>query len=813
MINSNFKILLRGLWRKKSFTLLNTMGLSIGISASLLIFLLIRYELSIDSFHANRDRIYRVVSTETYRTGLMDNDGCAPTPLPDDLRKDFPQPAIVAAVWRVGDAQFGIPLAKGGRDKQVLVKDVYFADAALFGIFDFPWVAGDPQSGLKDTYTMAISRSLAANWYGSWQEAIGKTIIWGDVQKPYKITGILEDPPANTDIPLQVVLSYATFREQHAKELVDPKNWDNFSLQSQCFFLLGKGQHIESMNALLPGFVARHFTPLFANSDTRDSCLFQPLREMHFNSQFDRFGKRGWTYSELWSMGLIGLFLLVVACINFINLSTAQSLNRAKEVVVRKVLGSSRRQLLTGFLWETAMLVLLALVVGCFLAQLTLPALRQLLERPVSLELFRSPVTFLFLLGTGLLATFFAGSYPGMVLARFDPVAAFKSKINTKTVGGISLRRSLIVLQFAIAQLLIIGTLVIVRQMDFFRNRPMGFDRKAITLIDLPPVQGHVQKSAWFRSQVLQMPGVISASLCNAPPSTSGSNSSNFIFENDPHPESFELQQRHADSSYLSVFHLGMVAGHGLNPSDSAGEALFNETAVSLLGIRSPQAIIGKTFTFGGINGNRIKIVGVVRDFNGNSLREKIKPLAILPFAAFYGQLAVRLDPGKIKPTMARLQTLFTQTYPDQFFVAPFFDDTVVDFYNAEAIESKLFKTFAILAILISCLGLYGLVSFMAVQKTKEVGIRKVLGASAPGILYLFSREFVLLIGLAFLIAAPIGYYLMQGWLSGFYYHMAIGWEVFAVAVAASMVIALITVGAKAIKAALANPVTSLRSE
>jgi ABC-type antimicrobial peptide transport system permease subunit len=813
MVNSNFKILFRGLWRAKSFSLLNIAGLAVGISASLLIFLLIRYELSIDNFHSKRDRIYRVVSTETYRTGVMQYDGSAPTPLADGLHQDFPQPEQVAPVWRVGDAQFGIPLSNGGRDKQVLAREVYFADAALFNLFDFPWLAGDPQKGLKDAYTMAISRSFAASWFGNWQDAIGKTIIWGDTQKPYKVTGILKDPPLNTDIPLQVVLSYATYREQHAKELADPTMWDNFGLSSQCFFLLRKGQNIESMNAMLPAFVATHFTPLFANSDTRDSCFFQPLKEMHFSSQFERYGSRGWTYSELWSMGMIGIFLLTVACINFINLATAQSLNRAKEVGVRKVLGSSRKQLLTGFLWETAMLVSLALILGCFLAQWALPQLRQLLERPVSLDLLSSPATLAFLLGTGLLVTLFAGSYPGMILARFDPVAAFKSKINTRTVGGISLRRSLIVLQFAIAQLLIIGTLVIVRQMDFFRNRPMGFDRKAITLVDLPPVKDHVRTSAWFKSQVLQMPGVLSASLCNAPPSTSWTSSSNFIFENDPQPENFELQQRYADSSYLSVFHLGLVAGRGLNPSDSTGEALFNETAVRLLGIRSPEAIIGKTFAWGGRFANRIKIVGVVHDFNSNSLREKIKPVVILPFADFYGQLAVRLDPTKIKPTMTRLQTLFTQTYPDQFFVAPFFDDAVVDFYNAEAIESTLFKTFAALAIFISCLGIYGLVSFMAVQKTKEVAIRKVLGASVPGILYLFSKEFALLIGLAFLIAAPIGYYLMRGWLSDFYYHLDIGWGVFVFAILSSLVIAMITVGAKAVKAALANPAKSLRSE
>jgi putative ABC transport system permease protein len=704
-------------------------------------------------------------------------------------------------------------LPNGGRDKQVVAKEVYFADAALFNIFDFPWLAGDPQTGLKDPYTMAISRSFAASWFGNWREALGKTIVWGDAQQPYKVTGILEDPPSNTDIPIQVVLSYATYREQHAQELADPRNWDNFSVASQCFFLLHKGQRIGSMNSVLPTFVAKHFTPLFANSDTRDSCFFQPLKEMHFNSQFERYGSRGWTYSELWSMGLIGIFLLAVACINFINLATAQSLNRAKEIGVRKVLGSSRRQLLRGFLGETAMLVLLATVVGCLLAEMALPSLRQLLERQVSLDLVGSPPTLLFLLGTGLLVTFLAGSYPGMVLARFDPVTAFKSKINTKTVGGISLRRSLIVLQFAIAQLLIIGTLVIVRQIDFFRSRPMGFDRKAITLIDLPAVKDHVRKSAWFKSQVLQMPGVISASLCNAAPSTSWTSSSNFIFENDPQPENFELAQRYADSSYLSLFHIGLVAGRGLNPSDSTGEGLFNETAVGLLGIRSPESIIGKTFAWGVQFENRIKIVGVVRDFNSNSLREKIKPMVILPFPNFYGLLAVRLDPTRIKPTMTRLQTLFTQTYPDQFFVAPFFDDTVVDFYNAEAIESTLFKTFAVLAIFISCLGLYGLISFMAVQKIKEVAIRKVLGASIPGILYLFSKEFMLLIGLAFLIAAPVGYYLMRGWLSDFYYRKDIGWGVFALAILSSLAIALVTVGAKASTAARANPAKSLRSE
>ena len=813
MLHSNLRILARGLWRKKSFSLLNVLGLAVGIAAALLIFLLIRYELSIDKFHSKRDRIYRVVSTETYRNGLVDFDGCSPEPLADAMIKEFPQAEKVAHVWKAGQVQFGIPSLSGGPDKQVLTNGAYYADPELFQIFDFPWIAGDPGTALRETYTVAISRSLADSWFGHWQDALGKTLLQGPERKPYRITGIMEDAPSNTDISLKVVFSYSTYRSWNEKALADPTNWDNFSTASQCFFLLRKGQRIGSMEALLPRFVATHFTPLFAHSDTRDSCYFQPLAKMHFDSDFSRYGPRGWTYSELSAMGLIGIFLLAVACINFINLATAQSLNRAKEVGVRKVLGSNRGQLLAGFLGETALMVILALVLGCIFAEVALPELRVILEKPVSMELFDNPSTLLFLLITGLLVTFLAGSYPGMVLSRFDPVDAFKSRINTKTVGGISLRRSLIVLQFAIAQLLIIGTLVIVRQMDLFRNRPMGFDRKAITLVYLPNSQDRAQKNAWFKSKAVQIPGVLSASLCSDPPSTSGTNESNFIFENHSLPEDFELVRRYADTGYLSVFHLALAAGRYIYPSDTIREALLNETAVSMLGVRSPADVIGKSIQLGSFSGKRTTIVGVIRDFNNTSLREKIKPLVVESAADRYWQLAIRLDPHNIKPAMTRLQELFSETYPDHFFNAPFFDDTVVDFYNAEAVQSKLFKAFAILAIFISSLGLYGLVSFLAIQKTKEVGIRKVLGASVQSIIYMFSREFALLVGLAFLVAAPLGYYMMKTWLSGYYYHMELGWEVFFIAILSSLAIALLTVGFKAVKAAVANPTKSLRTE
>lgn len=811
MLQTNFKLLLRSLWRKKSFSLLNIAGLAVGIAASLLIFLLIRYELSVDSWHSKKERIYRVISVEAYRNGTTDYDGCAPIPLADALRREFPQAEQVAHVSRAGKWPFILPGARASDERLVATDNIYFADTPLFKIFDIPWLAGNPGIALKETYTMAISRSVADSWFGHWQDAIGKTVLQGEGRTPFRVTGVMEDPRPNTDVALNVVLSYATYRAWHEKELADPRNFDNFSTSSQCFFLLRKGLPISSMEALLPKFVATHFTPLYAQSDSRDSCYFQPLREMHFDKNLDRYGKAGWSYGELWAMGLIGGFLLLVACINFINLSTAQSLTRAKEISVRKVLGSNRRQLLADFLRETALLVLLAMGLGCILANLALPSLRLLLEKPVRLD--ASWQTTIFLLMTGILVTFLAGFYPGLVLSRFNPIKALKGKINTRIAGGITLRRGLLVLQFAIAQLLIIATLVIVGQMKYFHSRPMGFERKAIALVNLPRSKQKIQKNDYFKQQALSIQGVVSASLCNMAPSAESNNSSLFVFDHHSQPEGFELFHRAGDSAYLSLFRIGLAAGRLPYGSDTGRqeECLLNETVVHMLG-ETPATVLGKHIQLG-MQSKPIAIVGVVRDFNNSTLREKVKPLAIFSSADRFGTLAVKLDPSNMQQTLTQLQAAFIKTYPGNFFNSAFFDDTVADFYRAEAIAATLFKIFAVLAIFISCLGLYGLVSFMTVQKTREVGVRKVLGASVSDIVLLFSKEFTVLIALAFLIAAPLGYFFMQRWLMDYYYHIQPGWQEFTIAIFTSVVIAWITVGYKAAKAAVANPVKSLRTE
>lgn len=305
----NINITFRRLWRKKSFSLLNIMGLSVGIAASLQIFLLIRYELSIDRFHLKQDRIYRVVCTETFGNGVTEFDGCSPIQLPDALRSEFPGIEKVAATMRMGTQSFTLPSSdeskdSQGKEKKVQASDVYFSDPSLFSIFDFPWLAGNPEQALQEPYTAAITRSVAENWFVHWQNAIGKLILLGDDRVPYRITGILKDPPPNTDLAMKVILSYATFRIIQGKEMSAPGDWDNFNTSSQCFFLLSDKKMKQSVDAMLPGFVHRHFSPLYAASHVKDSCFFQPLREMHFNTQISRYGKDGWSYSDGGNKGI-----------------------------------------------------------------------------------------------------------------------------------------------------------------------------------------------------------------------------------------------------------------------------------------------------------------------------------------------------------------------------------------------------------------------------------------------------------------------------------------------------------------------------
>lgn len=813
MIRNYLKIAVRALWRKKTFAFLNILGLAVGMGCALIIFLVIRNEQSFDTFHTKRDRVYRLATDLKLRSGEVQHYGVTTILAPEAFRLAFPSVEAVAATWRIGGAQFSIP--RQGTNRQFKEPaGVFYVEPAFFDILDFPWIQGNPATALKNPYTVAISKSMAEKWFGDWHKAMGQTVLFGDDRFPLSITGILKDPPTNTDIQLKVAVSYATFRALHRADFTSPETWGSIGSASECFILLHPGQDPRLIEAGLPAFSRKNYAQTDGEGSAVTTNVLIPFNIMHADEDHDRYGDPSLSNHELWALGLIGLFLVVVACINFVNLATAQSTARAKEIGVRKVLGSNRRQLLTQFFMETALLTLVAMILACILTELFLPAVGKLANRDLTLTLFQVPLAILFLVVTGLAVTFLAGFYPGLILSGFDPVDAIKSKLHTTGRGSISLRRGLVVLQFVIAQLLIIGTLVVIRQMSLYRNQSMGFDRKGVALVGLPSDSVGLGRYLYFKQKVSRLPGVVSAALADTPPSTEDSWNTDVFFDTRPQPEGTSIMIRYADTDYLRTFHMRLAAGRQAYPSDTVHEILVNETAVRMFGLHSDEEAIGRELRLGGV-GKNLPIVGVIKDFNDKPLNDQqgIRPLVVAPALKGYSLLAVRFDPHHTADGLSAVGSLYSEIFPEHVFDPSFYDEVLMDNYHMEDEAGMLFRLFAILAIFISALGLYGLVSYMAAQKTKEVGIRKVLGASVQSIVFLFSREFTLLVGVAFLISAPLGYYFMHQWLNSFYYRTPIGWEVFAVAIVLSILIAWATVGYRALRAALADPVKALKYE
>lgn len=806
-----FRTSFRSLRKNKSFSLINIAGLGVGIAASLLIFLVIHHEMNYDDYHQKKDRIYRVVTNKKNRSNgaIEERHGGIPAPLPLAMPNDFPAFEKAAAIASLGGAQVYVPGKDLANEKRFKENEgLFFVQPGIFDIFDYTWVAGNA-TGLEAPNTGVISQSLAETYFGSAEAAMGKTIEFWSFRIKVHIKGVFKDLPNNTDIPVKLGVSYATLQEIASGMFTDPGAWSGIDGNQQFFVLLPKGHTITSQEAQLPAFVKK-----FYQEDKNKLAMelrFQPLKDIHLNKDYGTYQGDALSIKELWSLGLIGAFLLLVACINFINLATAQSVLRAREIGVRKVLGSNRSQLIQQFLQETGMIALLALALGILLALATLPLLNDLMNKKLSQHLLYHPTVLLFMVTITLVVTLLAGLYPALIVSGFKPVAIFKNKLTTKAAGGISLRRGLVVFQFVIAQLLVIGTIVVVKQTQFFRNRSMGFDKAGIATIDLPSDSSLKVKYPLLKQRMLSIPGVQAASLCWNTPVTYWANEKEFYFNNDPVKQSFKLTMQYADTGYYSTFGIKLAMGRLPFASDSVREVLVNETAVKQLGFASTGEIIGKTISFDGVV--RYPVVGVVRDFNSRSLHVGMKPMAITTLYNTYANLAIRMNLESMNGTLAQVQKIFREVYPTYMYDVEFFDEKIARFYKTEATTSQLFKIFATLAIFISCLGLYGLVAFMAVQKTKEIGIRKVLGASVQSIVYLFSREFTVLIIIAFLIAAPVGYYFMNQWLGDFHYHISIGVGVFALAIASSVVIAWITVGYKAVRAALVNPVKSLKTE
>lgn len=804
MLKNYFKTAWRSLVRNKSYTIINITGLAIGIAACLLIFLVINFETSFDNYHQKKDHIYRILSKRTSSEGVKIR-ASMPIPLEKDLRIDFPQLPLVTSALHDDGKQISIN-DNSGRVKKFKEDDTYIVEPQFFSVFDFAWLAGNKKNALTEPNTVVLSEQVAKKYFGSWDKAMGKTITY-EKNLDLKVTGILKDQPANTDLPVTLAISYATIKSTDYKSNME--DWGSNFGSHNCFVVLPDNISEARFNQDLVAFLKKHKPEDYK----KEALLLQPLTEMHYDTRAGLFSGEVFSRDLIKALGLIGLFLLVIACVNFINLATAQAVNRSKEVGIRKVLGSRRNQLILQFLSETFIITLFAVLVAIALSEAALPSLNKLLEVKLNAGFITDPLILLFLGGVLIAVTLLSGMYPSMVLSGFNPIAALKNKISRGKSSGITLRRSLVVLQFGIAQVLVIGTIVIISQVDHFKNSSLGFDKDAVITVTLPGDSVSRLSMKALRNQILEQPGIKDLSYSFSSPSDNASWGTRITYNNAAEESDFRVNLKWADVEYFKLYNLKFVAGRPYVKSDTVREYVVNETLLKNLGVTNPKDAIGKTINIWGDKKLTAQIVGVVKDFNVSSLREQIPAVLMASWNDQYSIANIKLNPANMKPTLANIEKVWTATFPENIYEYKFLDQKIANFYKKETQLSQLYKIFAGMAIFISCLGLYGMVSFMAVQRTKEVGIRKTLGASVSHIVYLFSKEFTLLILVSFAISAPIAWYFMQLWLQEFTYRIYLGAGIFIMSISLSIIIAWATVGYKAIKAALVNPVRSLRSE
>jgi putative ABC transport system permease protein len=808
MFKNYFKTTFRSLIRNRNYTIINIAGLATGIAVSIMIFIIIQFQTSFDNFHSKKDRIYRVL-TEYHHAdaaNIFYGKG-VPYPMPKGLKSEFPQIEKLTPIYADHNNQILVL-----NDKEMPVKKfkedagVFFTEPAFFDIFDFPLLAGSYAS-LKDPNNVLLTKEIADKYFGDWKTAIGKSIKLKSYSADVlKVSGILATVPANTDFQLKLVIAYGTgFTGNYISKSTD---WDGTASDFGCYILLPPNTSAANFNTQLRAYSKKVESP-----DNKDSHIIQALSDVHYDTKTGDYSNKTISHELINALWLIAAFILLIACVNFINLSTAQAVNRAKEVGVRKVLGSNKWQLKTQFITETLSIVLSSVVLAIIISFVALPSVNRILELPLSINIFHNPaiVVFLFIVTIAVIAL--AGSYPSIVLSRFNPVNALRSKLVAKSTKGISLRRGLVVFQFIIAQALIVGTLIIVKQMNYFTNQPLGFDKNTVVNLPFPTDSIALSKLDYLKQQLSSVIGVKTVSFSsNTPVEDDNDMWDNLKFNRAIKQTDFYAITKFADDQYVPTYKLPLIAGRNVEASDTAKEFLVNESLIKSLGIKKPQDALNKEIS---IWGGQMKgtIVGVLKDFNDRSFRRDLAPLLITTSKKIYSEAGIKLITTDIPSAMQSIEKTWNQIFPDNVFEYKFLDDKVESFYKQENQLSQLYKIFAVIAIFLSCLGLYGLASFMAVQRIKEVGIRKVLGATAGNIVYLFSKEFILLISIAFVISTPVAWYYMHQWLQDYPYRINMSWWIFILGGVASVFIALLTVSFQAIKAAIANPVKSLRTE
>ncbi|QMU31208.1 ABC transporter permease [Adhaeribacter radiodurans] len=817
MIQNYLRMAFRIFIRNKAFTAINVLGLSIGISASLIIFLIVHYEFSYDKFVSNSDQVYRVVMDLKFN-GNEGHSAAVPAPLSNAIQQEVSGVEVTVPLMQFqGDATAKVSIQREKTTEPVILKKqagIIFTNSQYFSLLPFQWLAGSPNNALKNPFTVVLTESRARQYFPSENlpDILGKEIKYNE-DFTATVSGIVQDLNETTSFEAVEFISFATIAQTHLQDNFMMQVWNDWMAYSQVYVKLAPNNQAANVENQLVALFKKYNKD--ANKDKGNSMRFklQLLSDLHFNKDYSGFNQRIIPKSVLYSLFAVAAFLLLLACINFINLTTANAARRAKEIGIRKTMGSSRKQLIIQFLGETFLLTSVAALISFSLAPALLTLFADFIPEGLQVQSLRQPHVFLFLFLLTLLVSFLSGLYPAFVLSGYQPIKVLKAQSLTSgnETKQVWIRKTLTVSQFAIAQIFVVATLIVSKQINYSLHTELGFNKEGIITFSLPrdTVTTHRQQ---LLNEINAISAVDLASTGFLAPIEEGPAFTNISFA--PKPEIKDpVQIRWGDPNYIHVYKIKLLAGRNILASDSIKEFLINATYAKLLGFQNPEEAIGQPLLFGE---KKVPIVGVMQDFHEQSMHASITPLIL---GGNNGDIFhVRLKPNisgadNWQQAIREIQKAYHQIYPCEDFGYRFVDETVANFYQTERRTARLLSWATGLSVLISCLGLLGLVMFTINTRTKEIGIRKILGASVNSIAAMLSQDFIKLVVLANILAWPIVWYGMHRWLQDFVYRIEMNWWIFVLAGVAALLLALVTVSFQAIKAALANPVDALRNE
>lgn len=798
MIRNYFKIAFRSLAKSKGYSFINIAGLAAGMACSIVLFLVIKHEKSYDKNHTNGNRIYRVETENIKEKHIYPGTY---TGMVNALRNDVPEAELVVPLFKVWGKTFSVPTS----DKQ-FKESFVFANNDLFHLLDYQWVGGSERTALSQPNTVVLSRAYAEKYFGT-TDVIGRTLQL-DGKQDLQVVGVLENPPTTSSFPFNMLVSFATIKNTDPD--FDLNKWNGWGDNFQVYALLKNDLRPEQLTQRFSNIVLKYMGKE-ALSDKR--FVLNPLSELHYSSNM---GGRTANIELLKTLSFIGLFVLLIACFNFINLTTAQAFKRAKEVGVRKAVGSNRLSLVYQFLTESLLITFFAALLAVLLTQLALPLVNDTLSIPLTIsDLFNWQMA-LFVIGLVFITALLSGIYPAFRLSGMAPIWALKNNPFAQGKPLFTLRQGLVVVQFTISLMLISSALLVNRQLVFFQNADLGFNKTAIVTVGLP--DNSPAKLQLLRNHLTESPKIKEVSFSFNSASAESNWMQNMEYRQSEKVIPIKTQMKMADANFLSTYGIQLLAGENLRDSDTSSTSfkiIANEVFLNRMGIIRPADAIGQKVYYG--DGQEFAtIVGVMKNFHVNSLHQKIDPTVYQVIPNNFYQAGIKLPSDKLETMqagLAHIEKAWKATYPSHVFEYKFLDETLAQAYDAETRTAKLIGVSTFLAVLIACFGLFGLATFTAEQRTKEIGVRKVLGASVLSVWGLLSKEFVYLVLIAFVIATPVAYYFLQDWLTKYEFRTELSWWIFALAGVGALTVTLLTVSFQSIKAALLNPVKSLRTE